>query len=512
LEIEVAKMKIQMKRDLRDHYLVLSEHETDVLNSYQTRMLNENTISGLLSCHTEHIDDEIMLCYNVTSRQPLSEIVADRLIDGRLLRLVLESLLDTLNGLGEFLLPSEGIVLSPDCIFADSLLSEIRFCYFPGRGDDFSDSLRIFSEFLLPRLDHDDRDAVMLGYSFYQSCINDTLTEDTFARLLYGRQDSVDEGAESSAAGAVKESTPPFRNSGGADRECGGSEHLSESEQEPAEESEVRRRQILDDFFADDDEEEEVDPEVCKTIHFTVISAGIAAAVALLIILTGNKDTGIGIGILLFSGAILTRRVHRKIRERSPAGRSIRDEKQQPEDAFYSEVPPDNRTSERYEQRCFFSKEKEQGSCMEGPRSCADEADARIQMPDYLADHYRSKISAGNEETVLLSDFAEGGEKVRARLISLDDRNEAPHILSADEYRIGKSETASDIVLPSEAVSRLHAKIVWKKDHYELRDMRSKNATFINETMLDAGEDTALKDGDCCRFADRVYRYRTGGY
>jgi hypothetical protein len=116
----------------------------------------------------------------------------------------------------------------------------------------------------------------------------------------------------------------------------------------------------------------------------------------------------------------------------------------------------------------------------------------------------------GNSETVLLSDFMKGEEPVRARLISMEDRNEKPHLLTADEYRIGKSEFASDIVLPSEAVSRLHAKLIWKEDHYELRDMRSKNATFINETMVDAGEDIVLKDGDCCRFADLVYRYRTG--
>lgn len=517
-------MKIQMKRDLYDHYLVLSDQENEVLNSYQTRMLNENTIDGLLACHVEHIDDEIMLYYNVTSRQPLSELVSDRLISGKLLRLVLGSLLDALRGLGEFLLPPEGIILDPDYIFADSLLSEVRFCYFPGGAGEFSDAIRSLSEFLLPRLDHDDREAVMLGYSFYQSCMNDTLTEGGFARLLYGEETDPVEACEADTEDGTSSGRTARRSGASCEARAESSRKETsaavERDDEIAAEKAFQRQQLLDDFFSDEDTEEE-DPEAVKTRRFYVITAVLASAAAVLLILAGERDTGVGVGILIFAGMILVRKLRKKIGGEDERVEAVGEQ-----------------ASGRKEQEYFFSKEKETGPAGDGVPE--EEAEEPVRMPDYLVRHYSSMMAygekssdrgrgkrpdlressgceertgelSGSGETVLLSDFAGRTGKIRARLISLDDRGEAPHILTADEYRIGKSEFASDIVLHSEAVSRLHARLIWKGDHYALRDMRSKNATFINETMIDAGTDVALKDGDCCRFADRVYRYRTGG-
>jgi hypothetical protein len=301
-------MKMQMKRDLNDHYLVLSDQETESLNSYQTRMLDENVISGLLSCHVEQIDDEIMLYYNVTSRQPLSEIVADRPVDISLLRLVLESLLETLHGIREFLLPPEGMILDPDCIFVDNLLDEVRFCYFPGREEQFAASLKKLSEFLLPKLNHDDREAVFLGYSFYQSCVNDILTEDTFARLLYGEHADDEEKGGTFAAGTKNESALTSQRTVAMNQEC---DREEPSEMEQSAERDARRQQILDDFFSDDDMEEE-DPEMRKKIRFTIGAALAAAAIALCMIAAGRKDLGIGLGILLFAGIILMYRVRKK--------------------------------------------------------------------------------------------------------------------------------------------------------------------------------------------------------
>jgi predicted component of type VI protein secretion system len=74
---------------------------------------------------------------------------------------------------------------------------------------------------------------------------------------------------------------------------------------------------------------------------------------------------------------------------------------------------------------------------------------------------------------VLLSEVNRNPGKIRAWLISMDG-DEPDHILTEDAYRIGKSDQVCDIVLPSQAVSRLHAKLIWSGDTYLLRDMRSR--------------------------------------
>lgn len=72
---------------------------------------------------------------------------------------------------------------------------------------------------------------------------------------------------------------------------------------------------------------------------------------------------------------------------------------------------------------------------------------------------------------------------------------------------IGTLPQAVDVVLPSKAVSRMHAKIEKKSGECYLTDLNSKNGTFINEQPLIGEEERRLQDGDKVRFADLTYQY-----
>ena len=73
---------------------------------------------------------------------------------------------------------------------------------------------------------------------------------------------------------------------------------------------------------------------------------------------------------------------------------------------------------------------------------------------------------------------------------------------------LGKSGQYADLQLPSSAVSRLHARLVWNGETYELGDLNSRNGTWVNETLLGAEQMEPLQDGDKIRFADLTYLYR----
>lgn len=51
-----------------------------------------------------------------------------------------------------------------------------------------------------------------------------------------------------------------------------------------------------------------------------------------------------------------------------------------------------------------------------------------------------------------------------------------------------------DIVLDDRQISRLHARVVWREDHYEIEDLGSKNGTHLNGR--DVLSPQALHDGD----------------
>lgn len=65
---------------------------------------------------------------------------------------------------------------------------------------------------------------------------------------------------------------------------------------------------------------------------------------------------------------------------------------------------------------------------------------------------------------------------------------------------IGRSPDC-DIVLDDRQVSRLHARVVWRGDHYELEDMGSKNGTHLNGR--DVYSPQPLRDSDEIQIALR---------
>ena len=72
---------------------------------------------------------------------------------------------------------------------------------------------------------------------------------------------------------------------------------------------------------------------------------------------------------------------------------------------------------------------------------------------------------------------------------------------------VGTLPQAVDVVLPSKAVSRMHAKIEKREGECYLTDLNSRNGTFVNEQPLVGEEERRLCDGDRVRFADLTYQY-----
>lgn len=63
----------------------------------------------------------------------------------------------------------------------------------------------------------------------------------------------------------------------------------------------------------------------------------------------------------------------------------------------------------------------------------------------------------------------------------------------AKSVTIGRNDDC-EVVLPDRQVSRYHARITWKKDHYEIEDLGSKNGTHVNGQLSESS--TPLTDGD----------------
>ena len=73
---------------------------------------------------------------------------------------------------------------------------------------------------------------------------------------------------------------------------------------------------------------------------------------------------------------------------------------------------------------------------------------------------------------------------------------------------IGQLKEQADLVLPSTAVSRVHASIEQRAGNWYLKDMNSRNGTWVNEQELYGEEEQELINGDQIRFADLIYQVK----
>lgn len=77
------------------------------------------------------------------------------------------------------------------------------------------------------------------------------------------------------------------------------------------------------------------------------------------------------------------------------------------------------------------------------------------------------------------------------------------------EFLIGKRRDSVDGYLGvSEAVSRLHCRIVRHDDRFWVTDMGSSNHTYVNGTLVREQEERELGDGDKLRIADIDFKVR----
>ena len=107
------------------------------------------------------------------------------------------------------------------------------------------------------------------------------------------------------------------------------------------------------------------------------------------------------------------------------------------------------------------------------------------------------------EPTSLISP---GKKECFGKLIYEGSGDEENYVLGKETFHIGSSKEGNEAVLHSAAVSRHHAKIIWREGSFFLEDLNSTNGTYVNGSMLAYRSAHRLYAMDRICFADVVYR------
>ncbi|MCY9592796.1 FHA domain-containing protein [Paenibacillus chitinolyticus] len=83
-------------------------------------------------------------------------------------------------------------------------------------------------------------------------------------------------------------------------------------------------------------------------------------------------------------------------------------------------------------------------------------------------------------------------------------------LLDADSFIIGRGGGDADYIEDVLGISRIHAQFLRTPEGYAVKDLGSRNGTFLNDGMLVPYQMVALKDGDVVRIIHTEFSFRFG--
>lgn len=454
-------MRAEYKRDMNHNYLILYGEDEINTDSYQVRMLVGNVIPSLLKCRIQGMDGRFLVYFDITSKQALSVLYEEKKMGVEDIRLIFGGFVKAMEDAAEYLMNPGQFIISPEYIYTDIEKQEIYFCMMPGYEKDIKEQFQFLTEYILPKIDHQDQDAVILGYGVYKRAMEDSFHLEHIKEELYKTQGQ--QGTTTTKPEQMETESEQRQESEGFNPEEEGFWENEEINQEFVRDGEKSKRLSL--------------PQKTGVIVLAAILLCGIAAITLMGYLP-YLETGTILGIIIVLVACVMLFVYvSKIKKKPGALRQGREEERDKPKGITGKVPTDQT-------------DQSQNTIKSVVKS--------TNKPVVKS----SQLHADYGETVVLSAGAVSGP---ASLVSKEPGELATIYINEDLTVIGKLETACDAVISLPTVSRIHAKIRKKEDAYYLTDMNSRNGTAVNGRLLLPDEEYQLEPEDEVDFAQARY-------
>lgn len=448
-------MHAEYKRDVSHNYLILHGDQLVDTSSYQVRMLTGNAVPSILKCRIQGLDGKFLFYYDITSRQSLTSFYEQKKLKAADLKVIFGGFVKIMEEMAEFLLNADQLLLSPEYMYLDIEKQKLYFCCLPGEPKPIQEQFREMTEYFLPKLDHEDSTAVMMGYGIYRKALEAGIQLEMIKELIYQKdpEEIPKEKKEESEEKILQQESPEKMEF----------DHKTEITEIPEEKPDKAKKNIDSRFLW-----------LGSCGLGTVVLLAVLVACYLGYLPEIPIEIVLAAAILLLGtgalGAWIIEKKNKKRNETTEWRQKVRREfsaKQEKTDDLDLEYSPKIQQGEK--RKPLFREESEK--------------------TDY-------------GETVVLS---AGQLKGPSSLVSKEPGEFATIFLEQELTVIGKMENAADAVIPLATVSRVHARIRKIEEEYFLADLNSRNGTSVNGRILKGNEEYQLQDEDEVDFAEARY-------
>ena len=465
-------------------------------DSYALEMLCNNRFATLPELTMQWVDGERRLMYKTDGMTDPVRKWGPTGPGWRDVMKLLFCLSDCIRELQDFLLPTEGVLLSLAYLFWDEQRRRILFLYAPGRKADFSEEMKHLMEELMPIFNHGNENEILRFYDLYGLLLNGSFTPEMLLNLTDSWK-NVNDGdrpgiAEREAYGNHIEGKSAALDESAKNvyPRLYGSEHnmpdeWSKAGTEKQKENEQERERLTERPGMDRSKEKWI---------FAGIGALILLTAVVSYMLFGSSS--IRISVLLVAGYLLFLICRFFFGDgHSSAGGKEADES--PEDRNRTFGPA-------------YGEALRAGTRVEPAYGEAFGAGTRVEPA------YREAFGTGSsggpylnganeaKSTALVPVTSVLRNSIR-QLVPVERGLRAPLYVSEGYCRIGRSEEENEYCIPSPSISRSHARLECCGNVVTLQDLGSTNGTYINHVRITDSFARELHYGDVVSFAGVEY-------
>lgn len=449
-------LDVKYFKDYRHNYLIIKDDGSLSENVYQRKMVAENTIKGLLNCQERYINGEILLYYEITSRQSLLHIYDGKSIGMKELGSFFVQLKVVNDMLQKYLLDGGSLVLLPEYIFQNIETGEYAFLYYPGSDEG---SLSKLMDFFISKVNGEDMEAVEAVYK-----IADLINREQFVldEVLKWFQDDISDRNKNRSSYEIQYQSQNLSNqsqSGQALWSGYGREPLPDEREYNAQGGEPQNSVMARTSAEEVDVKENKRDfkKVLPVLGIGILGAGILTYIMYLYPLSYREELYIIGGWILIAALILC-------------------------------------SIGWYLYPLLIKKEKiRQQESPEGEK---------YYTPVCESDESFSNTDIGN--TV----FIPWTENYENKLYSMDKKVKCHIDLGNLPLTVGKMAGAVDMVIDEKSISRMHAKFFRDGNKIYISDLNSTNGTFRNGMRLSPNASEIIEPGDEIRLGKLKFIYR----
>lgn len=447
-------MKYEQENN-RTYAVIENEYETQDCE-YEQKMLQKNTIAGLLKMQTRRINNKIMFFYDVTSRQTLDKIFLYKNLGWQDFVNVINGIENMARSVDDYMLGIDSVIISPETIFYDAAGTNIEFIYFPGANKEFiggkaEKQIKNLFDYMLEKFDHNDKDHLMDVYEIYQKIVQNNYKICEMTELI----DSLSASENLKNTGTIMD----FEEYG--DTDVSGSEP---------------QRVVIDDVVPEVIEEEE---EVKNTNIIKMIKVIKLICVVLV---------GYFIVRVMFP-SLMPLKINTNIAfVAAVAGIVV---------YIFSDKVPDKLLT-HFVKKEYIQKYETQINYQ--PENDSNINNDVIEKENSHTQEY--------EHTMLLSDYMESIKKKEPEINLIYTGDEDMENISVDKLPcvVGSMEDRCNKVIHNRLVSHIHMCIVKINDDFYIEDMNSTNGTSVNGRRIATNQRCVIKNGDDIYIAALPYK------